>query len=105
MIDGPDEKVVIRLYQAVNVIGPEGVAILLDTLCVRPGKKSAQSVLKWDILPMYAKPKLKKFPVHHEYSIYEWMNVRKRKTRICLQLLVRLKEENSRSTLGVSQWR
>ena len=69
MIDGPDEIVEIRLYQAVNVIGAEGVAILLETLCVRPGEKSAQSVLKWDILQMYAKPKLKKFPVDHVYSI------------------------------------
>ena len=37
--------------------------------CVRPGEKGAQSVLKWDILQLYAKPKLKKFPVDHVYSI------------------------------------
>ena len=69
MIDGPEEIVEIRLYQAVNVIGAEGVAILPQTLCVQPGEKSAQNVLKWDILQMYAKPKLQKFPVDHVYSI------------------------------------
>ena len=53
-----------------NVIGAEGVDILPETPCVRPGKKSAQSVLKWDILQMYAKPKIKKFPVDHVYCNY-----------------------------------
>ena len=69
MIDGPDGIVEIRLSQALNVIGAEGVDILPETLCVRPEEKSAQSVLKWDILQMYAKPKLKRFPVDHVYSI------------------------------------
>ena len=41
---------------------------LAETLCVQSGEKSAQSVLKRDILQMYAKPKLKKFPVDHAYS-------------------------------------
>ena len=39
MIDGPEEIVEIRLYQAVNVISAEGVAILPETLCVRPEEK------------------------------------------------------------------
>ena len=69
MTDGPDGIVKIRLYQVVNDISAKGVDILPETLCVRPGEKSAQSVLKWDILQMYAKPKLKKFPVDHVYSI------------------------------------
>jgi len=69
MTDGPDGIVKIRLYQVVNDISAKGVDILPETLSVRPGEKSAQSVLKWDILQMYAKPKLKKFPVDHVYSI------------------------------------
>ena len=69
MIDGPDGIVEIQLYQGSNVIGVEGVDILPETPCVWPGEKSAQSVLKWDILQMYAKRKLKKFAVDHVYSI------------------------------------
>ena len=69
MIYGPDGIVEIQLSQAVNVIGAEGVDILPEPLCVWPEEKSTQSVLKWDILQMYGKPKLKRFPLDHAYSI------------------------------------
>ena len=46
MIDGPDEIVNIRLYEAVNVIGAERVAFLPETLRFWPGEKIAQNVLK-----------------------------------------------------------
>ena len=69
MTNRPDGIIKIQLYQVVNIIGAKGVDILPETLRVRPGEKSAQNVLKWDILQMYAKPKLKKFPADHVYSI------------------------------------
>ena len=103
MIHGSDGIVEIRHYQGVSVIGAEGVDILPETPCVWPGKKSAQSVLKWDILQMYEKLKLQKFLVNHVCSICRWVTVTKRETSMCLHLLVRLKEKNSQLTLGVFQ--
>ena len=44
MIDGPNEIVEIRLYQAVNVISAESVAILPESLCVRPGEKRTEII-------------------------------------------------------------
>ena len=100
MIPCPDGIVEIRCNQVASVIDVEGVDILPEIPCVRPGKKCAQNVLKWDILQMFAKPKLQKFPVGHVYGTCRGMTVRKRKTSMCLQLLVGFKEEWSRLNIG-----
>ena len=73
-----------------------------DPMCPARGK-CAQNVIKWDILQMFAKPKSQKVLVGHVSGTCRWMTVRMRKTSLCLQLLVRFKEERSWLTLGVFQ--
>ena len=61
LVNQVDDRRIRRNTQGVNVIGAEGVDILSETPCVWPLKRSAQGVLKWEIVQIYAKPKLQKY--------------------------------------------